>query len=454
MRRTKQRYAVSGMQCDGCALNIEEAVQALPGIIRVAADFSSESVELEYDSDVIKPPAIAAAVNNAGYGLRKLVKAGKTDRIKRIAVIVAAIMGIAALLSLDKFFASEVSLEDIGARANYGILFLIGILTSFHCIGMCGGFVLGYASAGGGGTAKAQVLRHAAYAVGKTLSYTGFGALFGLLGGFIAFTPALRALVLVLAGVFLIVYGLSMLQAFAGLRRFHLKMPKFVQRFVATRQRSFHSPLAIGLLNGLMIACGPLQAMYVVAAGTGSALQGATLLLFFALGTLPVMLAFGFFASLVSAETGKKLLQISAFLVVLLGVMMINRSLTVLGSGYDISSLGAKLQQMLPETGTMLDRTDKPGLLIQNGYQMVYMEVNDADMRPSRFIIKKDYPVKWIINVIKLSPCNRELVIPSLDKTIKLQPGLQMVEFLPEQAGNISWSCSMGMISGSFVVEE
>jgi sulfite exporter TauE/SafE/copper chaperone CopZ len=453
LRQVKQLCSVSGMQCDECALTIEEALQALPGVLNASVDFGSETVNLDFDAETVRLDDIRAAVQKAGYDCKPAVAMKKTGLVKRVLVVVSALLGIAALLSLDKFFASDLSLADLGSKANYGILFLIGILTSFHCIGMCGGFVLGYTSSVGG-TMRAASWRHLVYGVGKTLSYSGFGALFGLLGGFVAFSTEMRAVVLVSAGVFLVMYGLSMLRTFSGLRRFHIRMPMFLHRFVVARQRKVGSPFVIGLLNGLMIACGPLQAMYVSAAGTGSALQGGAMLFFFALGTLPVMLAFGFFASLVKAETGRKIVQISAFLIVLLGVMMINRSLMVLGAGYDFAALGAKILRVLPAEWTGLRRAGDAGLLIQNGYQVVYMEVVDSELQPNRFVVKRNYPVKWIINVKKLSSCTSQLVVPSLEKTVDLQPGLQILEFLPEQAGDISWSCNMGMISGSFTVED
>src|SRR5512134_498499 len=59
----------------------------------------------------------------------------------------------------------------------------------------------------------------------------------------------------------------------------------YVKQMVAV-EFDRRSPLVIGLLNGLMLGCGPLQAMYIMAAGTGSAQEGATMLFFFGLGTL------------------------------------------------------------------------------------------------------------------------------------------------------------------------
>jgi len=69
-----------------------------------------------------------------------------------------------------------------------------------------------------------------------------------------------------------------MLNVFPVLRGFTLRLPHFVTKGVANELRGQRSPLKIGLLNGLMLGCGPLQAMYIMAAGTGSAEEDATML--------------------------------------------------------------------------------------------------------------------------------------------------------------------------------
>src|SRR3989339_1391466 len=107
-----------------------------------------------------------------------------------------------------------------------------------------------------------------------------------------------------------------MLNIIPGLRKFQIKMPNFINRFVHKENSKFHnSPLVIGLLNGLMIACGPLQAIYIMAAGTGSPLEGAKLLFVFALGTLPVMLGFGYVTGFVSSKATHKVVKASGALV-------------------------------------------------------------------------------------------------------------------------------------------
>ena len=89
---------------------------------------------------------------------------------------------------------------------SLGATFTAGLLTSLHCVGMCGGFVLAL-SQGAQGTRtlhQQQVL----YFLGKTATYTLMGAIAGatgaLLGGL--FTGMQDALSIVL-GIFLVVLG-------------------------------------------------------------------------------------------------------------------------------------------------------------------------------------------------------------------------------------------------------
>jgi hypothetical protein len=150
----------------------------------------------------------------------------------------------------------------------------------------------------------------------------------------------LRGVAGVAAGAFLLIFGLNMLGLFAPLRRFRLGLPGPLQNWVNREAGGArHRPFVIGLLNGLMIACGPLQAMYVMAAGTGSPVEGAKTLFVFGLGTLPVMLAFGALTTVLSGAVTHRLLTASGVIVVALGAVMINRGLILTGSGADLASL-------------------------------------------------------------------------------------------------------------------
>lgn len=90
----------------------------------------------------------------------------------------------------------------------------------------------------------------------------------------------------------------------------------------------------------------PLQAMYIMAAGTGNPQEGAAMLFFFGLGTLLPLLSFGLVASRVSQSVMRQLVLASAILVIAMGLMMADRGLKLTGSGYDFSSLSSRWQQV------------------------------------------------------------------------------------------------------------
>ncbi|MGR8980400.1 MAG: urease accessory protein UreH domain-containing protein [Gammaproteobacteria bacterium] len=454
MKLRRYHLSIDGMRCGDCENTIEEAVFALPGVINAKASFTDEILELELDEDVVTLITVCASVQAAGYRCRRQTAKKTKGIVKRFALVVFAIAGIILLLQLDRLIKLDLSFEDINVNTSYGLLFLVGFLTSFHCIGMCGGFVLSYA-AEGASSGKSTYLNHVLYSVGKIISYSTMGALFGLIGGAITITTGMRSLAMALAALFLCVYGLSLLDAFAVLRRFHLRLPRYFMRKLSEKRRQMTNPLTIGLLNGLMVACGPLQAMYIMAAGTASPFQGAAILSVFALGTLPIMFLFGVFSTLISANASQHFLKISGFILMFLGAVMFNRSMAISGTGYDINSLLTTASQSI--TAVMKDWGEsrpKEPYYIQEGYQVIYTEVESREYIPGKYLLRNKIPVKWVINVRELSPCNQQIIVPDLKLTIDLKMGLQMVEFVPTREGTIGWSCAMGMMTGTFIVKD
>ncbi|MFI3158084.1 MAG: sulfite exporter TauE/SafE family protein [Methylococcaceae bacterium] len=365
--------------------------------------------------------------------------------LRKISAVTLALLGIGFILWLDSWFMNHSDMPKFSRDMSYGLLMLIGFLTSFHCVGMCGPLILGYTAKSATGGHKSYGT-HLLYGIGKTISYTLVGALFGAFGSVVAFTPYTQGAVGVAAGIFLILFGLHMLEVFPALSHFQFKAPKFVMRFVGKEYRKHSNPFVIGLLNGLMIICGPLQAMYVMAAGSGNWSQGAAILFFFGIGTLPLLLGFGFLTSLLSANLTPKLLKASGVIVMALGAIMLNRGLAVTGTGVDFNTLVARVSQQLSPTVA-----ESPSC---ESEQTINMDVLNAGFKPNKFTLRKGIPVKWVINAKELNECNKAIVVPQYGLDIKLQPGLQVIEFTPAETGVVPWSCWMGMIPGTFIVVE
>lgn len=366
--------------------------------------------------------------------------------LRNLAGIAVGLAGIALILYFDQRLRNDSSLPELGQNMSYGLLFTVGLLTGFHCVGMCGPLIIGY-TAKGAAVGRPTYTSHLLYGTGKTLSYTLIGAAFGGLGSIISFTPLVRGVVGIAAGIFLMLFGLHMLHIWPALNRFQFKTPRFLTRFVGTQYKRHSNPFVIGLLNGLLIVCGPLQAMYVMAMGTGSPLEGGKLLFIFGLGTLPVLLSFGMLTSLISTRFTPKLLKASGVLVLLLGAVMLNRGLIVSGSGYDFNSLlrVASPQKALPEAADGLDAS---------GTQVIRMDVTNQGFKPDHFTLKQGVPVRWVVDAhrSKLTTCQSKLIVVKLGLQLDIHEGVQTFEFTPREAGTIPWNCGMGMLTGYFTV--
>ncbi|MGE0195536.1 MAG: sulfite exporter TauE/SafE family protein [Methylocystis sp.] len=447
MNETAITFHARGMHCHGCEHVIEAAIKKLAGVRSVSASYPTETVVVDYDGDATNFAAIRDSVEQNGYRVVLTEEAQRRrSPIVRLAIIVAALAALAALIHFDTRWISAEGEPDIAQHMSLGLLFLLGLLTGFHCVGMCGGFVVSYVTADAR-AGRSSWLSHLAFGFGKTLSYTTIGAVFGWLGAFVAFTPTLRGIAGVAAGGFLIIFGLNMLGLFAPLRRFRLGLPRPLQNWVSREASGRHRPFVIGLLNGLMIACGPLQAMYVMAAGTGSPIEGAKTLFVFGLGTLPVMLAFGALTTVLSGAVTHRLLTASGVIVVALGAVMINRGLILTGTGADLASLMRRWRPAPIELPQALQ--DAPAA---PKTQTIEMEANGDGFTPSRFTLLRGVPVKWVINATEVTTCNHRIVVPSLHLEFDIKPGLQTIDFTPEKTGVIPWSCWMGMLHGEFAV--
>jgi len=440
---------IGGMHCQGCETIIEHAVAALPGVRRAKADYSSEVLIVTYDATRNDPGAIVRVVEDHGYECSmKSPKRSWKHSASHLLVVILAVIAMGWILVEGESIASRWEIHQFEQSMSYGMLFLVGLFTGFHCVGMCGGFVVSYTADAAARGRRHSVWPHVFYGLSKTLSYTLIGGSFGLLGSIIAFTPEIRGVAAILAGVFLILFGLHMLDWFPALHRIGINMPRKLARFVSVEAKKHRGPFAIGLLNGLMIACGPLQAMYVMAAGTGSFREGAMLLLVFGTGTLPMMFGFGMLASVISGRLTRGVLKISSLLVVGLGLIMLNRGLLLAGTGYDFRSLSVVVAT---EWESVRQKVD---LYWLDGYQTIHMEVTAEGYTPDHFVLKQGVPVRWIIEGKEITQCNHHIVVPSLKLEFDIKPGKNEIEFTPQQSGVVPWSCWMGMIPGTFMVEK
>ncbi len=180
----------------------------------------------------------------------------------------------------------------------------IAFLGSFgHCIGMCGGIVVAYSStkidsAWGKST---QALAHLLYSFGRITTYALMGAVFGLIGGVATFNNIANGTLLIIAGIAMILAGLSLIGKIKFLTLIEHSVSKsnwYQTNFKKLlHSNSLFSFYILGMMNGLL-PCGFVYFFAITAASTGDPFYGAIVMMIFGLSTVPALFSLGFFVGL------------------------------------------------------------------------------------------------------------------------------------------------------------
>ncbi len=453
---------VDNMTCINCENKIEQILSKQTGIVKVRASYTKGTVLVEYDVNEVSLAKIKEIIEKEGYHVNtkaenitdKQVQPGSSKEIlqsfenKRdytniagTLIILFAFYMIAKHLGFFRLFDTfPLAKEGMG----YGMLFLIGLLTSIHCVAMCGGICLSQCVPKTSGkniaSDKLTLIKPSLlYNIGRVLSYTLIGGIVGALGSIFSFSGTLKGFIQILAGIFMMIMGINMLGTFHWLRRLNPRLPKFFARKIYSG-RSSNSPFYIGLLNGLM-PCGPLQAMQIYALSTGSPIKGAIAMLSFSLGTVPLMFAFGALSSLLSKKFTAKMMTASAVLVVVLGIFMFS-------NGMGLS--GIMIPNITSAAGTTLKTLNVAR--IENGVQVIRTGLSSGRYEP--IVVQKNIPVKWIIQAKAgdINGCNQSIVVQQYGIQKDLVQGENIIEFTPEESGTYPFSCWMGMIRSKITV--
>lgn len=422
----REKIKVYDMTCTSCEKRIENSIKNINGVKNAKADYTKETLEIDYDSKLCNIEDIKKLIRKIGYSTESSSNLGFIGIL--IIIFVIFTLGLRT---------SGFDMESKLNNASYAFLFVVGIFTSIHCVGMCGGIMISQSlSFAKESKSKLESITPSLlYNLGRVLSYSILGGLIGGIGSVFSLSITAKAFIQIFAGLFMVIMGLN-ISGFKLFRKFSIKIPNFLSKY----KRRFNSPFLVGFLNGFM-PCGPLQTMQLFALGTGSALKGALSMFIFALGTVPLMLTFGAISGFLSKGYTKKLLKFSGVLIIVLGLIMSNRGLSL--SGININPLSYVMASSFNSNSS----TDSSKAILEDGVQIINMTANNNGYSPNVFYVQKGVPVKWVINGESLNYCNNSIVVNSLNIQQKLKSGENIIEFTPTDK-DINFSCWMGMIRG------
>ncbi|MBP5554019.1 MAG: sulfite exporter TauE/SafE family protein [Lachnospiraceae bacterium] len=448
----KTHFDIGGMTCISCQNKIQKALRKTKGVVSVSVSYSEGTADIEYDEKVTDIGKLERVIEDLDYQVLSSGKKRSRDMVS--AFVTLAIIAILYYLLqrfglLNKLVPSK--LADTGM--GYGMLFVIGLVTSVHCIAMCGGINLSQSlpAQGKSGTLLPTLL----YNLGRVCSYTVIGMVLGLAGSIlgdsgIGVPITLQATLKILIGLVMVVMGINMLGIFPKLRRLSVHTPTAVLKYIGKFGQKAKTPFIIGLLNGVM-PCGPLQAMWVVAIASGNPFSGGLSMLMFGLGTIPLMLGLGSAVTLLGKKFSSQVMKAGAVLVVVLGLA--------------IATQGGALGGIIPSPSPESPDPDPGIAYVENELLEEAPQVSESVQEIRSDLIRGRYPeitvqagvpVRWTIDAPaeNINGCNGVMIIPEYEIRYAFQPGENIIEFTPEEPGTYGYSCWMGMIYGSITVTE
>lgn len=339
------------------------------------------------------------------------------------------------------------------SKMSYGMLFIVGLLTSVHCIAMCGGINLSQcipvADDDNGKIPENKIIIPSLlYNTGRVLSYSVIVFLLGGMGmlltrgGGTGIPLLMQGILKIIAGLFMVIMGINMLGWIPVLRKLQIGFPQRLADKINKKRRRKNRPFFVGLLNGLM-PCGSMQSMQIIALGSGNPVSGAAAMLMFSLGTVPLMLEFGSMVSALGKKYSKMVMRVGSILVVVLGLAMFLQGVSL--SGINVDRTGNASAGMESEN---TEKLNVAKIAASGDMQYVNSEL-DFGTYPE-ITVYSEILVKWTINVPEevINGYNYKMVISTYGITHEFTSGENVIEFIPGESGTVQCTCWMGMING------
>lgn len=357
---------------------------------------------------------------------------------------------------------------------NLAVVFLTGLTTGgISCMAVQGGLLAGLIanlkshavgtsskhSAKGESSHYYIVQPIIFFLVAKLIAHILLGFLLGWLGSAITLSLTARLIFQTIAALFMLAAAGNLLQLHPIFRYVAFQPPKFLQRFVRSTSKSeaIFAPAILGAAT-IFIPCGVTQAMEVLAISTASPVQGALIMGAFTLGTMPIFAGIGYLAQTLKAAWQDRFGKIAAAALILMAAWSLNGVLLVLGSPITLQSITRPVTYFFSEerfksVPTLSDTGAQPAVLQAANAQIAKIRVTNHGYEPKKLTVIAGKPVELTLESKETYSCALSFILPQFNIVVDLNPtDTKKVTFTPTRKGTYTFSCSMGMYSGTLEV--
>ena len=427
---SKKTIYIKGMHCPSCEILITDKFKEMPNVTTVSSNFQKQEAEVYFtghlDQDIINKK-----IQPFGYEIGN--KTDKNEVQEPMSKKIFEAFLITVGLILIYLIAKEINIiPDINITGNlnlFTVLFLGLVASISTCMATSGALFL--STIGN----KTNNLKQAIYfSLGRIISYGFFGFIAGAIGSIIITNLKFGTGLTLLAAVFMILLGLDMLKivSFATIIPFGATSNIFRKLEHVLIKDPHRSAFFLGAIT-YFLPCGFTQATQVYALGLASPWQSALTMAVFAIGTAPAIIFIGSLRGFLKSNFYQYFMKTVAVGVLILGLYYASNFLSIYGINFGFNNFNKGIYS---------------DVKIENGKQIINMDVISGGYSPNYFSVKKGIPVKWIVNGKNVFGCQGYFVVPTLNISKALNEGENIIEFTPTETGFINFSCGMGMYRG------
>lgn len=291
----------------------------------------------------------------------------------------------------------------------------------------------------------------------KLVAYLFLGLVLGAFGSAIALSESARVVMQLVAAVYMIAVAMNLLNVHPIFRYAIIQPPRLLTKIVRNQAKSndLFAPAFLGLVT-IFIPCGTTLAMEALAISSGNALTGAAIMGAFTLGTSPLFFGLGFITTILGDTFRTKFLKLAAVLVLYLGITSLNGGLLLAGSPITLQTIAnnSPIQIDLTAGGRIDSQKNAfPLASLVNGTQIAHIFVSPTTYQPNYLRVKAGVPLQLTLATNNNQGCTSVFRIPQLGVNKNLPPtGKETIVFTPIKPGKYTWTCSMGMYTGTLEV--
>jgi sulfite exporter TauE/SafE/copper chaperone CopZ len=314
-------FFVAGMHCAACELVIEKKLAKVAGVHKVDAKLAEHKVYITTERE-LNAAELTELIREDGY---QIVAQQQQRQINWRELGVAFVIATAIAVALAKLLEYFQAFDTLDAGTiTLPFIFFVGVVASLStCMAVVGGLVLSIST---NYAKENQAKPLLAFHLARLGGFFVLGGVIGAIGSTFQHTSITIFVMNLILFIVMVLMGINLLDIWAGSGKYQLKMPKAIGKRVLALQdnQTKWTPILLGIAT-FVLPCGFTISMQNYALSTGSAIEGAVIMLVYALGTLPVLALISFGSVQIAKSLQAKLFfKVAGFLVIFFALFNLN----------------------------------------------------------------------------------------------------------------------------------